>query len=178
MDINQFDKISKHHMPSQDFKEWQYYLEFITTYFHNRNIQNPIIVELGTAAVNQKYFYQEILNAEYIGIDINLKCHPDIVGNSHDKTVKDKLVKMLHGQNINLLFIDAAHEYDNVKRDYGIYEDLVKNIIVFHDIFHEGSKDTQVRIFWQEIMKEENRYLKIAFSMNPAYMGIGLIIKE
>ena len=88
---------------------------------------------------------------------------------------------------IDLLFIDANHKYDFVKRDYQLYSPLVKHIIAFHDINHPGPGK-----LWQELNTEKpiNRTF-ISFSnilpteqftqhapMEVLKMGIGIIVLE
>lgn len=161
----------------QQPKEWQAFLEFAETYFRNRGIKNPIVVELGVAHNLQKKFYEEFLGAEHIGIDNALKYNPDIHGDTHSEETLNKLKRKLGGRLINLLFIDADHRYQAVKRDYEMYGSLTEHIVAFHDALHLQANH-EVRVLWDEIMRTENNYLKMVFSLKPSYMGIGLVVKK
>lgn len=164
--------------PCQNIFEWQLFLEFVETYFKNRNIGNPIIVELGTGENKQKRFYEGFLRAEYIGVDISDKqSTPDILGSTLDESTLNKLKELLNGRMINLLFIDSYHVYDHVKREYEMYSPFVKNIVAFHDIMTE---QVTVKDFWNELYSEE-KYTKLTFykkQSHPYQFGIGIIVKE
>jgi len=147
-------------------------------------------VELGTWFNRQKAFYEKLLGAKHIGIDdhkdealpkgIKSKALPDILGNTHDEKTAQELKHRLKGNPINLLFIDAGHKYEDVKRDYEIYSPLTKNIIALHDIFLERQT---VKLFWDEICRNKD-YLTMTilapakFHTERLFVGIGLIIKE
>jgi len=147
------DKIKDFTMPSQSVGEWQTYLEFIETYFRNRNIESPMIVEIGVGRGKQKKFYEELLGYNHIGIDFKREKKPDIVGNSRDPATVDKLKEKLNGREVNLLFIDDGHEYLEVKTDYELYSPLAKNIIAIHDILYKQWQNT-VGKFWNELIVE------------------------
>jgi len=182
MNIERFEILASKVKLWQQPKEWQAFLEFVETYFRNRNIKNPVVVELGVAYNSQKRFYEEFLGAEHIGVDNSARRDPDILGDTHSEETLNKLKERLGGRAINLLFIDAGHLYEDVKRDYEMYEPLVENIIAIHDVLHSepvaGIEEVQVRILWNEIMKNRKRYLKVLFSLKNSYMGIGIVIKR
>jgi len=179
MNIKDFDALMKSHHPGQWPKEWQLFLEFCETYFRNRGIENPIVVELGVCTNNQEPYYERFLGARHIGIDISTEFStPEIIGNTHDQTTLEKLKTALNGNSINLLFIDAAHDYKDVKMDYEMYGPLTENIIAFHDIMTE---QVWVRKFWDELVKNNKEYTKMFFykwSFRKYQYGIGLLIKE
>lgn len=172
------NKIKKFPQPTQNIFEWQLFLEFLDTYFRNRNIKNPIVVELGSGENKQKKFYEKFLSAKHIGIDISDKqSTPDIIGNTIDERTLKKLKKLLDGRMINLLFIDSYHVYKHVKLEYEMYSPLVKNIIAFHDIMTE---QVEIKDFWTELYGEE-KHTKLTFykkQSHPYQFGIGVIVKE
>jgi len=179
MNIKDFSMLAVEQQPNQCLEEWKCFLEFVEAYFKNRGITRPIVVELGIEYNYQKRFYEEFLGAEHIGIDIAERRHPDILGNTHDEETLNRLKAKLDGRAINLLFIDASHVYEDAKRDYEMYAPLVRNIIAFHDVLHNdpGDKGARVRLLWEEIMRDENKYMKVVFSLRHSYMGIGVMIK-
>lgn len=181
MNLEHFNALlnSGHHVWQQP-QEWQLFLEFVDAYFKNRKIERPIVVELGTAGNSQKKFYEELLGARHIGINISdVRNKPDILGDTHDESTVEKLKSILGGKPINLLFIDANHNYQDVKQDYEMYAPLTKNIIAFHDIKLQRE---EVRLFWKEIQEIEKQCPKVAIhrwsDRHKLIMGIGMILKE
>jgi len=165
----------------QSTLEWRYFLEFVDAYFKNRDILNPIIVEIGVANNSQKSFYRELLNGEHIGIDTvyHDPGYPDIVGGSSNLETFEKLKFRLNGCPIDLLFIDGDHSYAGVKSDYELYGSLVKHIIAFHDIY---TAHIDVHRLWNEIVEKEKNLPLVMFRKDGGagwgfHMGIGLIIK-
>jgi len=175
MNIELFNALMKEGQPMQNPWEWKLFLEFIEGYFKNRDIENPVIVELGTYQNRQKKFYEQLLSARHIGIDKN--GYSDIQGDIHKRETLEMLKKMLNGKKINLLFIDALHFYEDAKLEYEIYGLLTKNIIVFHDIDTYPKQNNRIGRFWKEISKQ---YPCITFNMwqDGVQYGIGLLIKE
>jgi len=180
MNIKDFSTLATKQHPNQCPEEWECFLEFVEAHFKNRGIEHPIVVELGIEVNHQKRFYEELLGTEHIGIDILQRGEPDILGNTHDEETLNKLKAKLNGRDINLLFIDASHRYEDAKKDYEMYGPLTRNIIAFHDVLHNDPRDkgARVRLLWEEIMRDENKYMKVVFSLRHSYMGIGVIIKE
>jgi len=164
----------------QDVSEWRCFLEFVDAYFRNRNVVNPVVVEIGTENNMQKRFYQELLNATHIGIDIH--GNPDILGDSHSQETVDILKAKLDGRKIDLLFIDGDHSYDGVKRDWKLYEPFVRYIVAFHDIYTKGhSANPEVYRLWDEIVDKEMNIPLISFKKNRPVelgwtMGIGIML--
>ena len=190
MNIKKFNEIANSPRPyrtllAQDIAEWKMYLEFVKGYFKNRGIEQPVVVEIGVMHNAQKAYYEELMGAEHIGIDINPNCAPDILGDSHKPQTMQELHRVLCGRKIDLLFIDGNHSYASVKQDYELFGLLTEHIVAFHDI--SASINSDVRRFWQEL-SSANGYLAIAFNQyNTAIsvadnrfidMGIGLIIKR
>jgi len=190
MNLKKFSRIAELSVPrrsllAQDISEWRAYLEFVKSYFENRGVIKPVVVEIGVMHNAQKPFYEELMNAEHIGIDINPNCVPDILGDSHRPETMQELHRMLYRRKIDLLFIDGNHSYESVKQDYDLYAPLTEHIIAFHDICATVNSD--VRRFWQEL-SQANGYLAISINRCNADvsvpdnkfidMGIGLIIKE
>lgn len=181
MNLQIFDTLLKSHPPIQNEREWHAYLEFIEAYFENREIKNPVIVEIGTGYNKQKEFYKKILDCEYIGIDIKSESKTDIIGDSKSPETLSRLKKKLKGKPINLLFIDGDHTYEGVKKDYEIYAPLVKNIIALHDVIIYKSS---VAKFWNELIEENKKVRDKTFITIGAWhtetyeMGTGIILLE
>ena len=81
------------------------------------------------------------------------------------------------GGPLDLLFIDGAHAYESVSRDYALYGPLVREggVIAFHDIVdgpHEAVGD--VPRFWREIRGELVDPVEIIESPDQPGFGIGV----
>jgi len=167
--------------PNQIYGEWKTYLKTLRWFFDARNIINPVIVEIGTQAGHQKEHYEKFFNAVHIGIDNSTKYSmPDILGDSHDPETLAKLKERLGGEAVNVVFIDANHEYIDVMKDYEMYGSLAQDIVAFHDI----SGVRTVKQAWMEIREKEKSNADIQFFSIGALhkgwceLGIGLIIKQ
>jgi len=138
---------------------------------------------LGAYKNQQKKFYEQLLNARHIGIDI--AGGTDIKGNTHTQETLEALKEMLGGNAINLLFIDGMHFYKDARADYNMYGSLTKNIIAFHDISESlytqaNIQDGRVSKLWAEIIASEKQYTLMTFNkwQSQGQYGIGLLIKE
>lgn len=131
----QFNKLWEHHAPSQDKVEYFLFLNFVKNYLSMQGVNNPLVVEIGVRGVKQSLYYKNLLNAEYIGIDIQKKQQDFIIcGDSTKKETLEELKKRLNGRMIDLLFIDGWHTYDVVKSDWEMYSPLAKHLVALHDI--------------------------------------------
>jgi hypothetical protein len=167
--------------PNQIFYEWKLYLQFIKTYFEKQGIVKPLVVEIGTQCGRQKAFYERFLGAEHIGIDISAKdAKPDILGDSHAPETMAKLLELLGDRKINLLFIDATHNYKDALAEYENYGPLATDIIAMHDVRHVA----EIGQLWKDIQVKEKDNYNISFHSIGAWgggwceLGIGLIIKH
>lgn len=189
MNINKFQEIMRA-LPErgglmQESSEWFGFMEFISSYFENRQIIRPLVVEIGIYRGAARAFYEQLLGAEYICIDINPDCHPDILGNSNNLETLDELRDRLDGREIDLLFIDGDHEYGAVKRDYDLYSPLTKHLVVLHDVIarRDGAlTNIQVYRLWEEIMAMEDTIVFKGkgwiYPGNQTPLGIGVILKQ
>jgi len=187
MNLKLFDKLMERR-PSQHLPEWRLFLELCELYMKKRGITKPIVVELGIWNNYQKKFYEQLLGAEHIGINITKKRSvPDIQGNTRDPWTLGTLKKRLDGRAINILFIDADHHYEAVKKDFELYAPLCADIVAIHDIV---TKSAGVHRFWDELREaamHRKEYKDFLFvSINQRHFrkglaegpGIGMIIKR
>lgn len=193
MDKQLFNRLmKKRSRPSQFRPEWMMCLEVCESYLKERNIKNPIVVELGVKGNKQKSFWEQFFGAHHIGIDYSTRRGtPDILGNTHDPKTIEMLQNKLKGRLINILFIDAAHSYEDVKKDFEIYSPLCRDIIIIHDIEtfryreHEGR---EVWKFWDELKYKAHKGIEeyqdfffismYQYRKIPFQMGTGIIIKR
>lgn len=100
-----------------------------------------------------------------------------IRGDSHQKSTKQQLANILHGEQIDFLLIDGDHTYEGVKQDFEMYAPLVKKggLIAFHDIVpHAKELNCGVDKLWNELVKQ---YPHQTFVENwkQGLCGIGVI---
>lgn len=195
MNIGFFNKLWREAHPQQQRPEWLMFLKLCEVYLKEYKIKNPIAVELGVRGGHQKRFYEQLLNAEHIGTDIsNKRSIPDILGNNHASETFKKLKEKLNGRSIDILFIDASHRYEDVKKDYEIYSPLCNGIIGFHDVEtrrHANRESYEVWRFWDELREKsfsreklEEKFLFLTLHQchvkddKSRRVGIGVIIKR
>lgn len=188
--FNEFMKPGR--KPSQNMEEWRAFLEYCEMYLKKHGIEKPVVVELGIWKNAQKKFYEELLGASHISIDlIHTRGNPDILGDTHDPETMNALKAKLEGRPINILFIDAGHGYEDVKKDFYSYSPLVNGIIAFHDIQNGREwrcRKVQVWKFWDELKalaragrRSYKRYLFIdiyKYRDRRRQMGIGILVRQ
>ena len=163
--------------PSQGYHEYRWFLEFV----RNKLSPNPTVLEIGVRKGRQKYFYQNLFNADYRGIDIDISKTDGvdfIQGESCDPRTVDKIKKWLNGRKINLLFIDGDHSYNAVKKDYETYAPL-SDIVAFHDICTKNPKHLDVKRYWNELIKDKDKIVEFKFKEPTAKYGatgIGVLL--
>lgn len=93
-----------------------------------------------------------------------------------------KLQGALGGRMIDMLFIDADHRYEGVKRDYELYSPLVREggIIAFHDIIRQNDQRSGVHTLWAELCKTEETIELLGEETWGwgSWAGIGIIRKQ
>jgi len=153
--------------PLQTKEEWRIYLEICDSYLKERKIKNPLVVELGIWKGMQRPFYEQLFGATYIGIDRSKKrCKPEIQGLTGKAETLERLKVMLAGRRINILFIDARHEYKTAKQDYEMYAPLCDDIVAFHDVNYP----TVLRV-WNEL-KSKSDVLNTATYLSKTWHNV------
>ena len=171
MDLARFNTLPQ---PHQSISEWRGFIEFAQAYFSNREVDRPLVVEVGIYQNKQKDFYKEFLNADFIGIDIEaVNSIPDIMGDSNDPKTAVRLREMLNGRPVDLVFIDGHHGYGSVKNDYDVFGSMSRHLVAFHDIY---TPTVEVLRFWQDLLKETDK-TTVEFRSPKSYMGIGVVLK-
>ncbi len=195
MNLKLYENLMAQGAPNQQPSEWLMFLEVCSTYLEKHEIKNPVVVELGLFRNMQKKFYERLFDAEHIGININDKrCNPDIIGDTHSPETLETLKKKLGERRINILFIDASHCYEDVKRDFEIYAPLCDDIVVVHDIEFGRNEDddkSMVWKFWDELKESAfttldgyERFIFLSICRRSfkrskvGCLGIGMMIKK
>ncbi len=175
---------------NQHVPEWQAFIEYASWYFQAWGVARPVVVEIGILDGAQRRFYETILNAEYIGLDIAPGIGAEIVGDSAAPETVAKLKERLVGRPIDLLFIDGLHTYAGVKADYELYGPLTRHIIAIHDIHTpklDPNDEVDVMRLWDEILATNKTDTIITIQhhnprppqeFNGRPLGIGLVLKD
>lgn len=120
-----------------------------------------------------------------------------VKADSHDERTVGKIQNILAGRKVDILFIDADHTYQGVKRDFDLYSSLVRPCgrIFFHDVvtqmppkpnsqFHKLWKSdveliwkSGVDKFWTEI-KERFEYKEFIEDREQGWAGIGYVVMK
>jgi hypothetical protein len=175
---------------NQHIPEFRTWLRLCAWYFQDIGVFKPVVVEIGILDGAQRRFYEQLLGAEYIGIDIDPKAPADIHGDSSAPGTIAQLQQRLDDQPMDVLFIDGLHTYEGAKADLEAYGPLCRHIIGIHDIRTPkiSPQDTvNVIPLWAEIMatNKTDTILSIdhfnprdprAFNGRP--LGIGVLLKN
>jgi len=97
---------------------------------------------------------------------------------SRDAQTVDRVKAVLDGRPVDFLFLDGDHRYESVRRDFELYEPLVRpgGIIALHDISSKTTHDTEgTAAFWAEL-KQTNAVEELIADGAPGY-GIGVYCK-
>jgi len=174
------------YFPSQNKFELQNIIFWLKGYFNNK-INS--IIEVGTFRGGTLRFWREILDKDgiLISVDLNDRGYMDeikgmykddnrvkfVIGDSTSETTIKNVIDTLDKKQVDVLFIDANHLSEYVRKDYENYEKMVKSggVIIFHDIVN-----TQIKPVWDEL-KKGKCYMEI-WGDEHEPCGIGIIAKD
>jgi predicted O-methyltransferase YrrM len=114
-----------------------------------------------------------------------------IKGKSCDDATLKRVALALGNEKLDILFIDADHRYEGVKRDFLNYRQFVREggIIVFHDIVQDhltkfkhdpktwqGARSGEVYLFWQKIKPFYENTREFVLDYEQDGCGLGALI--
>lgn len=144
-----------------------------------RALRPKVVVEIGTARGGMLYCFSQLAARDATLVSIDLPGAPNCGGqtaterevfatfgpptqrfhfipeDSHLPTTRQRLLDILAGRPVDLLFIDGDHSYEGCMADFHMYRDLAgpAGLIAFHDIclFPEQWPGTGVGPAWREV---------------------------
>ena len=167
------------------------------------NEKPKTVVEVGTHKGGNSYLFCQLLRSTslLVGVDLNVQNAAKLRyfsrpgqryvvfhGDSQVVAMQNRVRKALAGNEIDFLFIDGDHRYDGVKRDFQMYEPLVRpgGLIGFHDIIPDhrtrfgketGCDAGEVYRFWAELKEQYPEHWELVENPEQDGFGIGLLRK-
>jgi len=94
---------------------------------------NPLVAEMMTKTRGWTWGFEGVLHSRDRPVHL-------IIGDSTDPKTVEEVRTVLAGNKVDLLFLDANHDYDYVKADFTNYSPLVRKggLVVLHDVNYEG----------------------------------------
>jgi predicted O-methyltransferase YrrM len=99
-----------------------------------------------------------------------------IVADSHQDETRSRVLDVLGGKPLDILFIDGDHTREGVERDFRLYSPLVRSggLVAFHDIVPGPPEAVgDVPSFWTEIRTNES--VEIVEDWQQRAFGIGVL---
>jgi cephalosporin hydroxylase len=161
------------------------------------------VIEIGTASGGTLLLWARIARRQVVSIDLPGGIHGggyaeqkgrlfyelvhgrpgvrmDLVrASSQDPQTKKRVLSLLGGRSVDLLFIDGDHRLDGVTADFELWRGLVRpgGHIVFHDIVpHAQIPSCQVHVLWEKLKREYPQHSwEIVSSSEKGWGGIGIL---
>lgn len=181
------DQVIPHFMRDIIHVTWQtqqVHTELLSLQYLLADTELKLVLELGTAEGGTAALWAMMLEADGSVISVDSKKRADrlykgtylddkiieVYGNTHEEATRDVVTKILNGNKIDFLFVDADHTHNGVEADFMDYSKFVKpgGIIAFHD------SARMVRAFWDYI-KTQYMSWEILHIKEPSHNGIGVI---
>ena len=167
-------------------KELAELIFFLKKYEKKNNLKIKSFLEIGfshgifNTIINKFFKLENNIAVDCLGAHINGRV---LTANLRFKNLilfcsnSDEEKTLKHIKNtckFDLIFIDANHEYEYVKKDFKNYKQFIKKngLIIFHDINVEKSGTKK---FWNEIIKIHKNYKEIIINEQKFTYGYGII---
>lgn len=159
---------------------------FLKRYEKTKNLKIKSFLEIGfshgifNTIINKFFKLENNIAVDCLGAHINGRV---LTANLRFKNLvlfcssSDEKKTLNHIKNIckfDLIFIDANHEYEYVKKDFENYKQFIKKrgLIIFHDI---NLKKSGSKKFWNEIKKIYKNNKEIIINKQKFTYGYGII---
>lgn len=121
------------------------------------------VLEIGTFQGDSLRIWRDVLDPDLlIGVQDTDETTPEtaaevgatmVIGKSQDVGTHEKVLGLLDGKSVDLLYIDGDHMLPAVTQDWALYSPLVRQggIIVLHDAVIEDNPTVEVYQFYREI---------------------------
>jgi len=150
-----------------------------------RGIGARTYLELGCGSSGWMHRYAG-LHAIAIDLCEHAGCE-HVIANSHDPAMVDHVKRLLGGGPLDVIFIDASHEYADARADFDLWWPIARVAVGFHDILMPGPRQ-----LWDEVSVEHPSVEIIARDAASAFEwqrtswpdghmpmgGIGVLFKE
>ena len=184
--------------PSQDPDEFRPFLAWVS------EIGPRVTMEIGTENAGTGFLLAHALPTVEVHVAMDLRIwnkrrlrqihRPTVTietieGDSHAQRTRERLVSILAGRPIDLLFIDGDHSFAGVAQDFWDYRELVRpgGVIAFHDIVPDGRLRSgipsagayagEVAAFWH-LLRGQFESHEFVSSWKQWGRGIGAIIND
>ena len=187
------------------FGIWQLEDEFAPALEQVASLRPETIVEIGTGWGGSLFSLAQVAHpaAHLVSVDMSggaggggytreyaprfrQFCFPEqqltcVLNDSTDPAVVAHVREALDGRPVDVLFLDGAHTYDGVRRDFENYSPMVRagGCVLFHDIAHpddeEPSELMQVERFWREVTEGREHLEFIRDDPDGYHLGVGLL---
>jgi hypothetical protein len=99
-----------------------------------------------------------------------------VLADSQLPSTRAQVEALLAGRQVDLLFIDGAHEYAAVRKDFDLWSPLVRSggVVIFHDILEMRGSTYGVHLLWSEL-KRDFQTEEIVEDRNQNGFGIGIL---
>jgi predicted O-methyltransferase YrrM len=160
-----------------------------------KDAQPRAVLEIGTGAGGTLFMLAWASAPDARILSLDLRIHPKarrrlyrsfatqpqhltaIEADSHRDATRAQVERFFDGRALDLLFIDGAHDYDSVRRDFELYAPLVRDggIVAFHDIV-DGPPEAVggVPQLWREVRSTLDAPRELVESWEQGGFGIGV----
>lgn len=163
-----------------------------------RRLEARVVVEIGSAKGGTFYAWAQVTRPDALLVSIDLpggafggrlrgvdvgplardgQAVEAIRGDSHDPETFERLLSVLGGRPVDVLFIDGDHSYAGVRDDFERYAPLVRpgGLVALHDIVpHPPGSACEVDRFWLEL-SAGRRSRELVDRGGDRYGGVGVV---
>lgn len=186
------------------FGIWQLQEEFVPALEFAAGLRPQRVLEIGTGWGGSLFSWAQVARPDAHLVSVDLPggpggggytreyaprfkqfCFPAqrltcVLNDSTDLSIVAHVKDVLNGP-VDVLFLDGAHAYDAVSKDFQNYSPLVARggIVVFHDIAHsneDGATELlEVDRFWGEVKRDRKHHEFVRDADDGFHLGVGVL---